>query len=394
MKRNTHLARLKGNYLFPEIGERTRQFLKQNPNAQLISLGVGDTSEPIAPCVAEALQRASSTLATRKGYTGYGPEQGSPLLREKIATTLYSNRVDVEEVFISDGAKCDLGRLQTLFGNKISIAVQDPAYPVYIEGSLIMGVEEIVSMPCLPENHFFPDLERVPRTDLIYFCSPNNPTGAAATRSQLEQLVHFAQSNGSILIFDSAYASYIQDPTLPRSIFEIEGAKTVAIEIGSFSKLAGFSGVRLGWSVVPEALCYEDGTSVHKDWKRLTSTLFNGASNLAQAGGCAALEPRGLEEITSTTHYYLENAKLLYSTLKHAGYEVFGAVNAPYLWLRFPGANSWEIFHHFLNRFQIVVTPGSGFGPGGEGFIRLTAFGHREKMIAAAARLRETRWNT
>jgi LL-diaminopimelate aminotransferase len=274
-----------------------------------------------------------------------------------------------------------------LFGSGISIAVQDPAYPVYIEGSIIQGVKEIVYMPCLPENNFFPDLEGVPRTDLIYFCSPNNPTGAAATREQLEQLVSFAEANQSIILFDSAYANYIQDPLLPKSIYEIEGAKRVAIEIGSFSKIAGFTGVRLGWTVIPEELRYEDGSSVKADWNRLTSTVFNGASNIAQAGGCAVLEEQGLREVASLAAYYLANAKIIKETLEGLGYEVFGGLNAPYLWVRFKEQNSWDIFQHFLDKYHIVTTPGIGFGPAGEGFIRFTAFGHRQKIIEAAARL-------
>jgi LL-diaminopimelate aminotransferase len=244
-------------------------------------------------------------------------------------------------------------------------------------------------MPCCPENQFFPNLESIPRTDLIYFCSPNNPTGAVVTKSQLERLVKFAEVNRSIIIFDSAYANYIQDPSLPKSIFEIEGAKKVAIEVSSFSKLAGFTGVRLGWTVVPEELCYDDGTSVKADWNRLTSTIFNGASNIAQAGGCAVLEPKGLQEIASLTHFYLENARIIKETLKELKYEVFGGENAPYLWVRFKGRKSWDVFQQFLDEFHLVTTPGSGFGVMGEEFIRLTAFGHREHILQAVARLRK-----
>ncbi|MCE2983205.1 MAG: LL-diaminopimelate aminotransferase [Parachlamydia sp.] len=387
MKRNPNMTLLKANYLFPEVNLRKNQFLKDHPEASLISLGVGDTTEPIGQSIAKALSDASKSLGTLDGYSGYGPEQGINALRKKIASKIYFNRVKPEEVFVSDGAKCDLGRLQMLFGSGISIAVQDPAYPVYIEGSIIQGVKEIVYMPCLPENNFFPDLEGVPRTDLIYFCSPNNPTGAAATREQLEQLVSFAEANQSIILFDSAYANYIQDPLLPKSIYEIEGAKRVAIEIGSFSKIAGFTGVRLGWTVIPEELRYEDGSSVKADWNRLTSTVFNGASNIAQAGGCAVLEEQGLREVASLAAYYLANAKIIKETLEGLGYEVFGGLNAPYLWVRFKEQNSWDIFQHFLDKYHIVTTPGIGFGPAGEGFIRFTAFGHRQKIIEAAARL-------
>lgn len=381
------MSLLKDNYLFPEINLRKRQFLAQHPEASLISLGIGDTTKPIPPSIVRSLIDASADLSTKEKYSGYGPEQGIKALREKIAAKIYSHLVHSEEVFVSDGAKCDLGRLQMLFGNDVSIAVQDPAYPVYIEGSLIQGVKKIIPMPCSPENQFFPDLAALPRTDLIYFCSPNNPTGAAATKSQLESLVRYATVNRSIIIFDSAYASYIQDPSIPKSIFELEGAKSVAIEISSFSKLAGFTGVRLGWTVIPDALKYDDGTSVKADWNRLTSTVFNGASNIAQAGGCAVLEERGLEEISSLTKYYLENASIIKETLEKLGYEVFGGVNAPYLWVRFKGQKSWDVFQRFLDQFHLVTTPGSGFGSAGEGYIRLTAFGDREDILQAAARL-------
>lgn len=388
MKRNAHLARLKAGYLFPEINLRKRQFLERFPDASLISLGIGDTTEPITPFIADSIVNGAAALGRVDGYSGYGPEQGIRALREKIALQVYDDIVQPDEVFVSDGAKCDLGRLQMLFGSDVSIAVQDPAYPVYIEGSVIQGVKEIISMPCHPENDFFPDLEVLPRTDLIYFCSPNNPTGMAATRSQLEALVRFAEANRSIIIFDSAYANYIRDPALPKSIYEIEGAKKVAIEIGSFSKLAGFTGIRLGWTVIPEELKYDDGSSVKADWNRLTSTVFNGASNIAQAGGCAVLEERGLEEVADLTAFYLENAKLIKEALQELGCEVFGGVNAPYLWVRFKGQNSWELFQQFLEELHIVTTPGSGFGPEGEGFLRLTAFGSRENVLDAIARLR------
>lgn len=389
MKRNPNMALLKASYLFPEINQRKKQFLIQNPQASLISLGIGDTTEPITPSITQALVQASAGLGTLEGYTGYGAEPGMKALREKIASKLYSNLISADEVFVSDGAKCDLGRLQMLFGKDASIAVQDPAYPVYIEGSLIQGVKTIVSMPCSPENHFFPDLKNLPRTDLIYFCSPNNPTGAVATKPQLEQLVKFAEANRSIIIFDSAYANYIQDSSLPKSIYEIDGAKKVAIEISSFSKLAGFTGIRLGWTVVPEELKFDDGSSVKADWNRLTSTIFNGASNIAQHGGIAVLDDGGFEEVEALTKHYLENAKIIKEALQGLGYEVFGGINAPYLWVRFKGRKSWDVFQEILERFHIVTTPGSGFGSQGEEFIRFTAFGHRENILKAVARLKK-----
>lgn len=243
-------------------------------------------------------------------------------------------------------------------------------------------------MPCTPENQFFPNLEELPRTDLIYFCSPNNPTGAAATRQQLEQLVAFAHERKSVIIFDAAYANYIRDEHSPRSIFEIEGAERVAIEVGSFSKLAGFTGIRLGWTVVPKALKYEDGKSVRADWNRLVSTIFNGASNIAQWGGYAVLEELGWQEMERVTGYYLENAQLIKEAFKEKGAEVFGGEDAPYIWARFRGCKSWELFQEFLEQFHLVTTPGSGFGSQGEEFIRLSAFGRREKILEAVERLK------
>ncbi len=388
MKRNANMALLKANYLFPEINLRKQQFLEQHPQASLISLGIGDTTEPIPQEIAAALAKASLELGTAEGYSGYGPEQGSKALRAKIASVIYRDLVAPEEVFVSDGAKCDLGRLQMLFGGEISIAVQDPAYPVYIDGSLIQGVKRIAFMPCSPENGFFPDLNQIPKTDLIYFCSPNNPTGAAATRAQLKQLVEFATAHRSLIIYDSAYANYILDPSLPKSIFEIEGAKRVAIEVGSFSKLAGFTGIRLGWTVVPEELKYDDGSSVRADWNRITSTVFNGASNISQRGGFAVLEENGMREVARMTEYYLENARLIKEAFLAWGLEVFGGTNAPYLWVRFKGQKSWDVFQRMLQQFHILTTPGLGFGSQGENFIRLTAFGHRDAVLQAVARLK------
>ncbi|MBA2728865.1 MAG: LL-diaminopimelate aminotransferase [Parachlamydiaceae bacterium] len=393
MQRNPHLQKLKNQYLFPEITSRKNLFIEKNPEASLISLGIGDTTEPIPEYITESLSKNAAALGTIEGYSGYGAPQGLHSLRESIAAKVYSQKIHFNEVFISDGAKCDLGRLQMLFGNKVSIAVQDPAYPVYIDGSIIQGVETIILMPCTPENDFFPNLKELQRTDLIYFCSPNNPTGATATRQQLEQLVAFAVKNHSIIIFDAAYANFIQDSSLPKSIYEIEGAKQVAIEIGSFSKLAGFTGVRLGWTVVPDELKYDDGSSVKSDWNRLISTVFNAASNISQHGGQAVLEPKGWEEVQKLTKFYMENAKILKSTLEELGYAVFGGVHAPYMWVSTQGQKSWDTFHHFLERYHLITTPGSGFGPSGEGFIRLTAFGKREDILTAADRLKKSTYD-
>jgi len=386
-KRNPNLSSLKPTYLFPEINQRKLHYLAQHPQAKLISLGIGDTTEPIAPYTVEGLVTGASRLGTREGYTGYSSEQGMPLLREKIAETIYHNSVKAQEIFISDGAKCDIGRLQALFGCGVSIAVQDPAYPVYVEGSLIHGVKKIEYMPCTPQNDFFPDLQALPPVDLIYFCSPNNPTGAVATKDQLTELVRYAQKKHAIIIYDAAYAHYIQDLSLPRSIYEIDGAREVAIEIGSFSKIAGFTGVRLGWSVIPQELLFEDGTPVIRDWNRLTATIFNGASNIAQLGGIAALEPQGIAEMRTLVQFYLENARLIQNGLKTLPVTVYGGTNAPYVWIHCKGKKSWDVFQNLLEQVQIICTPGSGFGPAGEEFIRLSAFGKRDQILEAVNRM-------
>ncbi len=390
MKRNPHLAKLNSHYLFPEIAKRKQVFLAKNPSAKLISLGIGDTTEPIPSSIIPALMQRAQQLGTKEGYSGYGPEQGEQLLREHIVQQLYPNWVEAEEVFISDGSKCDIGRLQILFGNQASVAVQNPTYPVYVDTSVIVGQthsKELIHLTCHPENQFFPDLNQIPPVDILYFCSPNNPTGAAASYDQLTQLVNFAKQHRSILVYDAAYAWYIQEPHLPRSIYAIKGAREVAIELGSFSKMAGFTGVRLAWSIVPKELTFEDGHPLHQDWKRIHSTFFNGASNLAQAGGLAALQPAGIQAMHELKTFYMENAQLLKTTFQELGYSVYGGINAPYLWVKFPIENSWEAFEFLLEKAHIICTPGSGFGEAGEGFLRFSAFGHRTTIQEAVSRL-------
>ena len=316
------MAKLQGSYLFPEINKKKKELLARNPEAKIISLGIGNTTEPLTPHIVSGLKEEVLRLGTKEGYSGYGDEQGLVGLRNKIAEKIYKNIIRGEEVFVSDGAKCDIGRLQLMFGRKVSIAVQDPSYPVYLDGSVIAGAtgrydkktahfKKIVYMKCNPENNFFPYLSKTQRTDLIYFCSPNNPTGAVATKEQLKQLVAFAKKNKSIIIFDSAYSEYISDKNLPKSIYEIDGSKEVAIEVSSFSKFIGFTGVRLGWTIVPDELKFDDGSLVSADWNRITTTVFNGASNIAQYGGLAALDDKGLDEMRSTVAYYLENANII-----------------------------------------------------------------------------------
>lgn len=401
LARNSALANLKAGYLFPEIAKRRRDFLAKHPEAKIISLGIGNTTEPITPHIDAGLVDGARRLATREGYTGYGDEQGMTALREKIADVFYNALTDCkpispDEVFISDGAKCDIGRLQLLFGRDVSVAVQDPSYPVYVDGSVLIGAagpwngtgyEGIHYLPCTTENNYFPDLKKLPQKGLVYFCSPNNPTGAVATREQLAILVKAVQESGSILIFDAAYAEYIRSPNLPKTIFQIPGAETCAIEVNSFSKPIGFTGVRLGWTIVPKTLVYEGGGSVNADWNRICTTVFNGASNIAQCGGLAALEPEGLKEMRQLTDYYLGNAQLIRSTLQKLGVACVGGDNAPYIWAHFPGKNSWDVFETILETCWVVTTPGSGFGPAGEEFIRFSAFGHREDIEEACKRL-------
>ncbi len=403
IERNPGFANLTAGYLFPEIGRRRKEFQSANPTAKIISLGVGDTTEPLPPVISKAMSDYSLALGTAEGYSGYGDTLGMAELREKIASVFYPGLIDKSEVFISDGAKCDIARIQTLFGREVGLAVQDPSYPVYVDGSVIIGAagknngegyEGITYMPCTPENNFFPDLSVVKKNSLIYFCCPNNPTGVASTKEELSKLVDYALNNGCIIIFDAAYREFIRDPSLPKTIFEIEGAKKCAIEVNSFSKPAGFTGVRLGWSVVPQDLKFSDGTSVNRDWNRVLTTLFNGASNVAQAGGLAALSEEGLKEMKSVIDYYLDNARIIEKTVrgenfKKAGVNVFFTGNSPYVWIQFPGKKSWDIFDRILKECNVVVTPGAGFGSSGESFIRISAFGHREDVETACARLSE-----
>jgi LL-diaminopimelate aminotransferase len=385
MKRNEHFEALAAGYLFPEVARRRRAFQAAHPEAKIISLGVGNTTEPLTPHIKSALVAAAERLGTAAGYSGYGDEQGETALREAISRVHYAGRVAPDEVFVSDGAKCDIARLQVLFGACAAV-VQDPAYPVYVDGSIIQGAS-LVYMPCTRENLFMPELSVIPEGSLVYFCSPNNPTGAVATREQLGRLVEEVRRKASFLIFDAAYSEYVSDSALPRSVYEIDGAAECAIEVNSFSKPIGFTGVRLGWSVAPKALKYDDGRSVNADWNRIATTLFNGASNIAQAGGLASFESEGRAEMKGLVGYYMENARIIRSALVGLGVECSGGDNAPYIWARFPGRDSWEVFGEILERCHVVTTPGSGFGPAGQSYIRFSAFGHRESVVEATGRL-------
>jgi len=359
-------------------------------------------TEPIPDHILSGLVGGASKLGTKEGYSGYGAEQGNNELRSKIASVLYNDLIAPDEVFVSDGAKCDIMRVQQMFGPKVVSAVQDPSYPVYVDTSVMMGqtgnqneetkqYDNIVYMPCTAENGFFPDLASLPRADVVYICSPNNPTGACATREQLEEAVRVCKEKGSILVFDAAYAPFIRTPGVPKSIYEIEGAEEVAMECNSFSKYAGFTGVRLGWTVVPSGLKFSDGTPVRNDFNRVMTTAFNGASNIVQAGGLACLDKEGMKEIDTLIDYYLENAKLLKDAMESIGYKVFGGTDAPYVFVQLPeGKSSWDAFSEILESAQVVTIPGAGFGPGGEGYLRLSAFASRENVEEACTRLKET----
>lgn len=400
VSRNPNMRKLRNGYLFPEIGKRQMEHMQKYPDAKVISLGIGNTTEPIPAVVSSAMTEYSLGLSTIEGYRGYGPEQGNKELRQAVASTIYKDmNIKYNEVFISDGAQCDISRLQLMFGSNMTITVQDPTFPAYVDSSIIVGqigdymetmgggYKGIEYLRCSPENMFFPDdLWSSPATDVIFFCSPNNPTGHSASREQLEELVRFAKKKGSIIVYDSSYATYISDDS-PKSIYEIPGSKEVAIEISSFSKSAGFTGVRLGWTVVPEELLYSDGYSVLKDFDRIMCTCFNGASSIAQAGGLACLSDQGRKAIYDVINVYKENARILKETLTSFGLEVYGGVNSPYLWVHFPGRRSWDVFTEILESAHIITIPGCGFGPGGEGFIRISSFASRDHVLETSTRL-------
>ena len=399
---NKNYNKLAAGYLFPEIARRTNAFLEQNAGAKVLRLGIGDTTEPIVPAVLDGLHSGVDALGNTETYSGYGPSEGVNELREGLAK-LYSERgvnLDSSEFFVSDGAKSDSANIQGIFSEDCVVAVQDPAYPVYVDSNVISGrtgeatdagYEGLVYMPCTEENGFFPDLPDR-KVDLIYICSPNNPTGAVATKEQLKTFVDYANDHKAIIFYDSAYASFITDPELPRSIYEVDGAETCAIEFNSFSKTAGFTGVRLAWTIVPKACLTEDSEAgkLHALWTRRQNTFFNGAANIVQAGGIAALSPEGRSQTDAQVSFYLENARIINEGLKSLGITTYGGGNAPYVWLKTPGGiSSWDFFDKLLTECHVVGTPGSGFGPAGEGFFRLSAFGHRENVEKAVSSVKE-----
>jgi LL-diaminopimelate aminotransferase len=403
-KINENYKKLAAGYLFPEIARRMRAYLAEHPDADVKKLGIGNTTEPLTPTILRGLHDGVSELGNVETYTGYGDEQGNRELRKALSAFYKDTRgVDISEsdFFVSDGAKPDSGNIQSIFSADAVVAIQDPAYPVYVDTNVIGGRSPgfdqdsgkytgFIYMPCTAENGFIPEVPEE-HADLIYLCSPNNPTGAVATKKQLKAFVDYANEHDSVIIFDAAYAEYISDANLPKSIYEIEGARSCAIEINSFSKSAGFTGVRLGWSIVPSELTI-DGSKpgeIHDMWFRRQCTFFNGASNVVQSGGLAALSARGLEESYEMISYYMENARIIREGVSEAGLTVFGGDNAPYLWVQAPeGMTSWEFFDTLLQQAEVVGTPGSGFGPAGEGYFRLSAFGHRSDIVEAVERIR------
>ena len=397
---NANYGKLPGSYLFSEVGRRVREYKAAHPEAEVISLGIGDVTLPIAPAVIGALHRAVDEMGSAESFHGYAPDLGYPFLREKIAEKDYMERgcgISPDEIFVSDGAKCDCGNIQEIFGTDNTIAVLDPVYPVYVDSNVMAGrtgdydrekdrYDGVIYLPCTKENGFVPELPKeVP--DLIYLCFPNNPTGSVMTKAELQKWVDYANSHGSVILFDAAYEAYISEPGVPHSIYECEGAENCAIEFRSFSKTAGFTGLRLGFTVIPKEL-KAGGEALWPLWARRHGTKYNGAPYIIQRAGEAVYSPEGQLQVKEQAAYYMENAGIILEGLRQAGYEASGGVNAPYIWLRTPGnMTSWEFFDRLLAEANVVGTPGSGFGPGGEHYFRLTAFGTRENTIKAVKRI-------
>ncbi|MGE5185294.1 MAG: LL-diaminopimelate aminotransferase [Acidobacteriota bacterium] len=403
---NEHYAKLPASYLFPEIGRRVRAFSAAHPDAKVIRLGIGDVTEPLAPAIVQAMHAAVDEMGKRDTFRGYGPEQGYDFLVEAIRQHDYAARgVDIaaDEIFVSDGSKCDSGNVQEIFALTAKVAVTDPVYPVYVDSNVMAGRTGAAG----PDGHYpglvylvgneangFQPAPPAEAADVVYLCSPNNPTGTVATRAQLEQWVAWARAHDAVILFDAAYEAYISDPSLPRSIYEIPGAKECALELRSFSKRAGFTGVRCAFMVVPKAVTGTDPSgkrvSLNALWARRHTTKFNGASYVVQRAAAAAYSPAGLEQTSGQIAFYMENARLLRQGLAAAGFTTFGGVHAPYIWLRTAGgATSWDFFDRLLREANVVGTPGAGFGPAGEGYFRLSAFNSRANVEEAIARIRK-----
>lgn len=402
---NEHFLKLQNNYLFSDISKKVNSFKVTHPKANLIRMGIGDVTQPLAPAVIEAMHKAVDEMAHKESFRGYGPEQGYPFLTDAIIKNDYATRgisLEPSEVFISDGAKSDCGNMGDLLRHDNSIGVTDPVYPVYIDSNVMSGRtgrlnngcwSDVVYIPCTEENHFLPELPGR-RVDIIYLCYPNNPTGTTLPKEELKKWVNYALDNDCIIMYDSAYEAYIQTPSIPHSIYEIKGAKKVAIEFRSFSKTAGFTGVRCGYTVVPKELSASTLTgervSLNRMWNRRQCTKFNGTSYITQRGAEAVYSPEGKVQVKQTIDYYMTNARIMRESLLSCGLNVYGGENAPYIWLKTPDKlSSWKFFEKMLYEVHIVSTPGIGFGPSGEGFLRLTAFGDRDNTIEAMERLKK-----
>ena len=398
-KINDNYLKLPGAYLFSTVARKAEEFAAAHPDRELIKMSIGDVTKPLAPAVTEAMHKAVDEMGTAEGFRGYGPEQGYDFLRSKIAECDYKSRgidIDISEIFVSDGAKSDCGNIGDIFSADNKVAVCDPVYPVYVDTNAMAGRAgdyigehwtNLYYMPCTEENGFMPELPKE-KVDIIYLCFPNNPTGVAATREQLKPWVEYAKENGAVILYDSAYEAFITNPDVPHSIYEIEGAKEVAIEFRSFSKTAGFTGTRCAYTVVPHTLKI-DGTELNSLWNRRQCTKFNGVPYVIQRAAEAVYSDAGQKQTKEAIAYYLENAKIIRGALTEAGLTVYGGENAPYIWAKTPnGLKSWEFFDKILDEAGVVTTPGSGFGPSGEGFARLTAFSTKENTIKAMEKIK------
>ena len=404
---NENYLKLPGSYLFSTIAKKVAAYQKENPDKKLIRLGIGDVTLPIAPAIIDAMHKAVDEMGHAETFHGYAPDLGYAFLRETIAKKDFQERgcqIEADEIFVSDGAKSDTGNIQEIFSADSKIAVCDPVYPVYVDTNVMAGRtgeydtekgtwSNVIYMPCTAENGFVPELPKE-TPDLIYFCVPNNPTGTTLTKDQLKVWVDYANEKGAVILYDAAYEAYISEDDVPHSIYEIPGARTCAIELRSFSKNAGFTGVRLGFTVVPKELTFKasngEEMSLNAMWNRRQCTKFNGTSYITQRGAEAVYSPEGKEQVRKTIDYYMANARIMRESLQSCGLRVYGGENAPYIWLKTPdGLSSWKFFDKLLYEVNIVGTPGVGFGPGGEGFLRLTAFGDRDDTLEAMSRLKK-----
>lgn len=401
-KANENYLKLPGSYLFSTVGRKQREYSEAHPDKKIIRLSIGDVTQPLAPAIIERLHKAVDEMAAAETFKGYAPDLGYEFLRNTIAKNDYADRgVDIaaDEIFVSDGAKSDSANIQEIFTANSKIAVCDPVYPVYVDSNVMAGRtgtydkdtelwSDVIYMPCLADNNFAPELPKE-TPDIIYLCFPNNPTGATIKKDQLQEWVDYANKVGAVIIYDAAYEAYISEADVPHTIYECEGARTCAIELKSFSKNAGFTGTRLGYAVVPKDLKDADGVSMHSLWARRHGTKFNGAPYIVQAAGDAVYSDEGKAQTKAQIAYYMNNAKVISQGLKDAGYTVSGGVNAPYIWLKTPNnMSSWDFFDYLLENANVVGTPGSGFGPSGEGYFRLTAFGTYENTVEAIERIK------